>query len=189
MKFIETSINGVILIKPKIFPDDRGYFLEVYDKILFNKNGISNDFGIKDNESFSKYGTIRGLHFQTNDFAQAKLVRVVYGRVLDVAVDLRPNSKTFGKHVAVKLTDKNKRLLFIPRGFAHGFSVLSDFAIFNYKCDNSYNPDSESGIVYNDQSININWKIPKKNFIVSGKDAGLQTLQQYLTEQNKILVK
>jgi len=188
MIFTETSIKGVIIIKPKIFNDSRGYFFESYNEQEFAKNGIPNKF-VQDNQSFSGYGTIRGLHFQKDVFAQAKLVRVISGRVLDVAVDLRPGSKTLGQHIAVKLTDKNKRMLFIPRGFAHGFSVLSETAEFAYKCDNFYNKESESGIIWNDSSININWKIPKGKVLISDKDAVLQTLKEFVISKNFGIIK
>lgn len=169
MAFIKTEIEDVIIFEPRVFEDDRGYFFESYNEKLFKENGIPNKF-IQDNQSYSKYGTIRALHFQKREFAQAKLVRVLKGKVLDVAVDLRPESKTFGKHVAVELSAENKKQLFIPRGFAHGFSVLSETAIFAYKCDNSYNKDSEGGLQYNDPEIGIDWKIPAGKVILSEKD-------------------
>lgn len=169
MKIIETVINDLYIIEPKVFGDERGYFLETW------RNNLLSDFNInfvpvQQNESGSVYGVVRGLHYQLNPYAQAKLVRVVVGEVLDVAVDLRKNSPTFGKHFSVLLSDKNKKLFFIPRGFAHGFSVLSDFAVFSYMCDNYYYPDAERGIAFNDEKLSIDWKIPKNKMIVSQKD-------------------
>ena len=169
MNFIKTEIAGVIIIEPKIFTDTRGYFFESYNESEFIKNGIPNRF-VQDNQSKSSYGVIRGLHCQLGEHAQAKLVRVLHGTVLDVAVDIRKNSPTFGRHVAVELSDKNMRQLFIPRGFLHGFSVLSDTAIFAYKCDNFYHPESEFGIRYDDPEIGIDWRIPADKVITSDKD-------------------
>ena len=169
MNFIKTEIDGVIIVEPKIFEDSRGYFFESYNEDEFIKNGITNKF-VQDNQSKSSYGVIRGLHYQLGKHAQAKLVRVLQGKVLDVAVDIRKNSKTFGKHVAVELSAENQRQLFIPRGFLHGFSVLSDTAVFAYKCDNFYHKESEFGIRYDDPEIAINWKIPAESVITSEKD-------------------
>ena len=169
MNFIKTELDGVIIVEPRIFADARGYFFESYNADEFKKNGIPNVF-VQDNQSKSSYGVIRGLHMQRGAFAQAKLVRVLHGTVLDVAVDVRPNSRTFGRHVAVELSAENQRQLFIPRGFLHGFSVLSDTAIFAYKCDNLYNPASEFGILYDDSDINIDWRIPADRVLVSDKD-------------------
>lgn len=188
MEFYKTSIDGVIVIKPKIFEDSRGYFFESYNEQEFIKNGIPNKF-VQDNQSFSGYGTIRGLHFQKYEHAQAKLVRVINGRVLDVAVDLRPGSKTFGQYVSIELDNINKKMLFIPRGFAHGFSVLSETAEFSYKCDNFYNKESESGIIWNDTVIKVDWKIPRSKVIISEKDAKLQTLNQFVISKQKNFVK
>ena len=169
MKFTRTELDGVIIVEPRIFEDSRGYFFESYNESEFIKNGIRNRF-IQDNQSKSSYGVVRGLHCQQAPYAQAKLVRVLQGNVLDVAVDIRPTSPTFGKYVAVELSDENKKQLFIPRGFLHGFSVLSETAIFAYKCDNLYNKQSEMGIRYDDPDINIDWRIPADKIITSEKD-------------------
>ena len=169
MKIINTAIEGVYIIEPQVFEDNRGYFFESYNKQKMDEAGLKYDF-IQDNQSMSKYGTIRGIHFQMGDFAQAKLVRVLEGTVLDVAVDLRKGSKTFGKHVAVELSAENKRQLMIPRGFGHGFSVLSETAVFTYKCDNVYNKASEGGIRFDDPDINIDWKVRPEDAILSDKD-------------------
>lgn len=169
MNFIKTDIEGVIIVEPRIFKDERGYFFESYNQAEFIKNGIKNKF-VQDNQSKSSYGVIRGLHCQLGKHAQAKLVRVLQGKVLDVAVDIRPGSPTFGKHVAVELSADNQRQLFIPRGFLHGFSVLSDTAIFAYKCDNLYCKESEFGIRYDDPEIGIDWKVPADKVITSEKD-------------------
>jgi len=167
--FIKTEIEGVYIIEPKIFKDSRGYFFESYNEAEFIKNGITNRF-IQDNQSKSSYGVIRGLHCQLGEHSQAKLVRVLQGRVLDVAVDIRKNSATFGKHVAVELSDENQRQLFIPRDFLHGFSVLSDTAIFAYKVDNLYCKESEFGIRYDDPEIGIDWRVPQDKILTSEKD-------------------
>ena len=169
MNFIKTEIDGVFIIEPKIFKDNRGYFFESYNEAEFIKNGITNRF-VQDNQSMSTYGVVRGLHCQLGDKSQAKLVRVLQGKVLDVAVDTRPNSPTFGKHVAVELSDENQRQLFIPRGFLHGFSVLSETAVFAYKCDNLYCKEAEFGIRYDDPEVGVNWCIPPEKIIVSDKD-------------------
>ena len=169
MNFIKTELDGVVIVEPRVFEDERGYFFESYNEAEFIKNGIPNKF-VQDNQSKSSYGVVRGLHCQLGEFAQAKLVRVLHGRVLDVAVDIRKNSPTFGKYVAVELSDENKRQLFIPRGFLHGFSVLSDTAVFAYKCDNLYAPHAEFGIRFDDQDIGIDWKIPADKIITSAKD-------------------
>ena len=169
MNFIKTELDGVVIVEPRVFEDERGYFFESYNEAEFIKNGIPNKF-VQDNQSKSSYGVVRGLHCQLGEFAQAKLVRVLHGRVLDVAVDIRKNSPTFGKYVAVELSDENKRQLFIPRGFLHGFSVLSDTAVFAYKCDNSYAPHAEFGIRFDDPDIGIDWKIPADKIITSAKD-------------------
>lgn len=176
MNFIKTDIDGVIIVEPKIFQDSRGYFFESYNESEFIQNGITTKF-VQDNQSESVYGVIRGLHCQTGKYAQAKLVRVLSGKVLDVAVDIRPNSKTFGRYVAVELSDENKRQLFIPRGFLHGFSVLSEKAVFAYKCDNFYCKSSELGIRYDDETIGVDWRIPKDKIIVSEKDCLSGTLK------------
>ena len=169
MNFIKTDIDGVFIIEPKVFEDARGYFFESYNEAEFIKNGITNRF-VQDNQSKSSYGVIRGLHCQLGEHSQAKLVRVLKGRVLDVAVDIRRGSPTFGTHVAVELSDENNRQLFIPRHFLHGFSVLSDEAVFAYKCDNFYCKESEFGIRYDDPEIGIDWKIPAEKVITSEKD-------------------
>ena len=169
MNFIKTELDGVVIVEPRVFEDERGYFFESYNEAEFIKNGIPNKF-VQDNQSKSSYGVVRGLHCQLGEFAQAKLVRVLHGRVLDVAVDIRKNSPTFGKYVAVELSDDNKRQLFIPRGFLHGFSVLSDTAVFAYKCDNLYAPHAEFGIRFDDPDIGIDWKIPADKIITSAKD-------------------
>ena len=169
MKIINTAIEGVYIIEPQVFEDNRGYFFESYNKQKMDEAGLKYDF-IQDNQSMSKYGTIRGIHFQKGDFAQAKLVRVLEGTVLDVAVDLRKGSKTFGKHVAVELSAENKRQLMIPRGFGHGFSVLSETAVFTYKCDNVYNKASEGGIRFDDPIIGIDWGEAVREELLSQKD-------------------
>lgn len=169
MNFIKTDIEGVIIVEPRVFEDNRGYFFESYNEAEFVKNGIPNHF-VQDNQSKSSYGVIRGLHCQLGEHAQAKLVRVLKGKVLDVAVDARKDSPTFGKYVAVELSEENKRQLFIPRGFLHGFSVLSEEAIFAYKCDNLYCKEAEFGIRYDDEDIGVDWKIPADKIIISEKD-------------------
>lgn len=170
MGVIKTEIEGVLIIEPKIFGDERGYFYESYNKECFAaETGLDIDF-VQDNQSKSCYGVLRGLHFQKPPHAQSKLVRVVKGAVLDVAVDIRRGSPTFGKHVAVELTEENHRQFFIPRGFAHGFAVLSDEAIFQYKCDNLYAPDSEGSIIWNDPDLAIDWRVPADKIILSEKD-------------------
>ena len=167
--FIKTKIDGVYIVEPKVFKDARGYFFESYNEAEFVKNGITNRF-VQDNQSKSSYGVIRGLHCQLGRHSQAKLVRVLHGAVLDVAVDIRRNSPTFGKHVAVELSDENMRQLFIPRDFLHGFSVLSDTAVFAYKVDNLYNKESEFGIRYDDPEIGIDWRVPADKVLTSEKD-------------------
>lgn len=170
MIITETKLQGCFILEPKVFNDKRGYFLESYNKLMFDKLiGATIDF-VQDNESFSSKGVLRGLHYQTGRHAQAKLVRVIKGKVLDVAVDIRKDSPTFGQHVAVELSEENKKQLFVPRGFAHGFIVLSDTTLFSYKCDNFYNKASEAGIIYNDSTLNIDWVLPDIDFIVSEKD-------------------
>lgn len=169
MKVFKTEIDGVFIIEPAVFEDERGYFFESYNKENLKAQGIDYDF-IQDNQSKSRYGTIRGIHFQKGEYAQAKLVRVLEGTVLDVAVDLRRGSPTFGKHVAVELSAENRRQLMIPRGFGHGFSVLSETAVFAYKCDNVYNKASEGGLRYDDPALGIDWKIDPSKAILSEKD-------------------
>lgn len=170
MKVIHTDIPGLKIIEPKVFGDNRGYFLESFSEKVFKEQVADVDF-VQDNESKSCYGVLRGLHFQKPPYAQAKLVRVVKGRVLDVAVDIRKGSPTFGKYAAVELTEDNHRQLFIPRGFAHGFAVLSDEAIFQYKCDNYYAPQCEGALAWDDPDLGIDWILPADKVILSAKDA------------------
>ena len=169
MNIIETNIEGVIIIEPRLFEDERGYFFESFNQKEFQEKVCKTTF-IQDNESKSSYGVIRGLHFQKPPFAQSKLVRVVKGSVLDVAVDIRKGSPTFGQHVAVELTEDNHRQFFIPRGFAHGFSVLSKEVIFQYKCDNFYAPQSEGAIAWDDPDLGIDWQISIDEILLSEKD-------------------
>ena len=169
MKVIETDIEGVVIIEPKVFSDERGYFFESFSQKEFEEKVCKTTF-VQDNESKSTYGVLRGLHFQKMPFAQAKLVRVVKGRVLDIAVDIRIGSPTFGKHISTELSEENRLQFFVPRGFAHGFVVLSDEAVFQYKCDNYYAPQSEGGILWNDPTLNIDWKITMEDIILSEKD-------------------
>lgn len=169
MSFSETDIPGLLIFEPKIFGDSRGYFFESYNEKNFMQRGVSENF-VQDNESSSAYGVIRGLHYQAPPYEQAKLMRVIEGRILDVVVDIRKGSPTYGKTYAVELSGENKKQLFIPVGFAHGFSVLSEKAVVLYKCNNFYNKESESGIRYDDPQLNIDWKIPDGKAIVSDKD-------------------
>lgn len=170
MELIKTDIEGVLIIKPRIFQDNRGYFFESFNRKEFeNLTGMDVEF-VQDNESKSSYGVIRGLHYQKMPYTQSKLVRCVRGRVLDVALDIRKGSPTYGKHVAVELSEENHLQFFIPKGFAHGFSVLSPEAVFQYKCDNYYNHLSEGGISIADDSLGIDWKIPVSDAILSDKD-------------------
>ena len=169
MKVSKTAIDGVFIIEPQVFEDARGYFFESWNKVKLKEQGIDYDF-IQDNQSKSCFGTIRGIHFQKGEFAQAKLVRVLEGTVLDVAVDLRPGSSTFGRHVAVELSAENKKQLMIPRGFGHGFSVLTPSAVFAYKCDNVYCKKAEGGLLYNDPVLGIDWKIDTDKAVLSEKD-------------------
>ncbi len=180
MNFIKTAIDGVYIIEPKVFADNRGYFFESYSKQTFAKEGLNYDF-VQDNQSKSSYGTIRGLHFQKGEHAQAKLVRVLAGKVLDVAVDLRSSSSTYGKYVAVELTAENNRQLLIPRGFAHGFAVLSQQAIFAYKCDNFYCKDAEGGIKFDDPDLNIDWQIDLTQVNLSEKDKCYPSFKEFKT--------
>ena len=172
MKFFRTEIPDLVIIEPQIWEDERGYFFESFRQDLFEKEIGKINF-VQENESFSTYGTLRGLHFQHPPFAQSKLVRVVYGRVLDVAVDIRKGSPTFGKYISVELSSENKKQFFIPRGFAHGFLTLSEKAIFQYKVDNYYNKEAECGIVWNDEELEIDWKIKLNSLILSPKDQAL----------------
>lgn len=180
MNYIETKLKGCFIIEPQVFYDERGYFFECFNQNKFNDLLGKPVTFVQDNESFSSKGVLRGLHYQIGEFAQAKLVRVVNGTVLDVAVDLRKDSKTFGQHITVELSGENKRQLFVPRGFAHGFIVLSETVILSYKCDNFYNKESEGGIIFNDPSLNINWKLPESDFIISKKDLVLPKLENAL---------
>jgi dTDP-4-dehydrorhamnose 3,5-epimerase len=175
MEFIEQDIKDVWVIQPVVYNDNRGYFFEAFKKDIFEKHIGKIDF-IQDNESKSSYGVLRGLHFQKGNYSQAKLVRVIKGKVLDVAVDIRKDSPTFGKYISVILSEENKKQFFIPRGFAHGFAVLSEEAIFTYKVDNIYMPQAEAGIIYNDPQININWEININDIILSEKDKSLPLL-------------
>lgn len=169
MNIIKTSVEGIVIIEPRLFKDERGYFFESFNQKDFEEKVCRTTF-VQDNESKSSYGVIRGLHFQKPPFEQAKLVRVVKGAVLDVAVDIRKNSPTFGQHVAVELTEENHRQFFIPKGFAHGFSVLSKEVVFQYKCDEFYHPEAEGGIAWNDPNLGIDWKIPENKIVLSKKD-------------------
>ena len=177
MTALETKLQGCFILEPKIFEDQRGYFFESFNQNQFNSLTNTNTRFVQDNESFSTKGVLRGLHYQTGAHAQAKLVRVIKGRVLDVAVDLGAGSPTFCEYVAIELAETNKKQLFIPRGFAHGFVVLSETAIFSYKCDNFYNKASEGGIIYNDARLNIDWQLAESSLIVSEKDLVLPTLE------------
>lgn len=176
MTYSKTEIEGVFIIEPQVFKDQRGYFFEAWKKSEFEENVGKVEF-VQDNESRSSYGVLRGLHYQKGEFSQAKLVRVIKGRVLDVAVDIRKSSPTFGKYVAVELSEENKRQFFIPRGFAHGFLVLSDDAIFTYKVDNVYAPQAEASIRWNDEDINIEWPIDPQDVVTSAKDLNALSLR------------
>ena len=176
MEYRKTEIDGVYILEPRVFNDARGYFFEAWKKEEFEEHVGKVDF-IQDNESKSSYGVLRGLHYQKGNYSQAKLVRVIKGKVLDVAVDIRKSSPTFGKHVMVELSDENKRQFFIPRGFAHGFLVLSDEAVFTYKVDNIYVPQHEASIRWNDEDINIQWPIDVKDIVTSEKDLKASSLK------------
>lgn len=181
MRIEETALAGCFLVHDQFFGDERGYFFESFNRKTFlAQTGLDVEF-VQDNQSQSQRGVLRGLHFQTGDHAQAKLVRVLEGSVLDVAVDLRPGSKTFGQHLAVTLSQDSHTQFFVPRGFAHGFVVLSERATFFYKCDNYYHKPSEGGIIYNDPQLNIDWGMPSNEFILSDKDKVLPTLAAYLS--------
>ena len=177
MNIIKTEIEGLLIIEPRIFTDSRGYFFESFNQREFEQH-IAVNF-VQDNESKSSYGVVRGLHFQKGVHAQSKLVRVVVGKVLDVALDLRVSSKTFGKYFAFELSEENHRQLYIPKGFAHGFSVLSEEVIFQYKCDNYYCPESEGAIAWDDPDLGIDWKIPSDRIILSEKDRNHPRLKDY----------
>ena len=178
MEVIQTNIEGVVIIEPRLFKDDRGYFFESYSERDFNRQ-VGEIHFVQDNESKSSYGVMRGLHFQRPPFTQSKLVRCVKGAVLDVAVDIRKGSPTYGQHVAVELTEDNHRQFFIPRGFAHGFAVLSPEAIFQYKCDNFYHPEADGGISILDTSLGIDWRIPTDHAILSEKDTKHPLLKDF----------
>ncbi len=189
MPFMQTPISNLLVFEPKIHEDSRGYFFESFNLQTFRAEGIDINF-VQDNQSSSKYGVIRGLHYQLNPSAQVKLIRVLSGRILDVVVDIRKGSPTFGKSFSVELTAENKKQLFVPAGLAHGFSVLSEEAEVLYKCDSFYNKDSEAGILYNDPSLNIDWKIPAEKEIVSEKDKGLPLFAEcrnnFIWNENKV---
>lgn len=177
MLFETCAIPGLVIVTPKLFQDSRGYFFESYNRKPFVENGIAADF-VQDNQSRSTYGVIRGLHYQRNPFAQAKLVRVLQGTILDVAVDIREGSPTFGQHFSIELSDENCKQLYLPAGFAHGFSVLSETAVVSYKCDQYYNKESEGGIRFDDPALGIDWRVPTANTIVSDKDLLLPVLSE-----------
>ena len=172
MPFVQTDIEGLLIFEPKVFEDSRGYFFEAYNEKVFSEAGIGIKF-VQDNQSKSSYGVIRGLHYQQNPYAQAKLVRVLEGKILDVAVDIRKGSPTFGQHFSIELSAENKKQLFLPAGFAHGFSVLSETAVVMYKCNEFYNKESEGGIRFDDVDLNIDWQMPAGKEIVSEKDVQL----------------
>lgn len=179
MRVKETKLEGCFVIEPQVFCDERGSFFESFNQKKFEeKTGLKVNF-VQDNQSISQRGVIRGLHLQKGEFAQAKLVRVIKGRVLDVAVDLRKESPTFGKHFSIELTGENNKQLFIPKGFAHGFSVLEDPTIFAYKCDNYYNKESEGGVIYNDKDLNIDWKLNEEEIVLAEKDEKLKAFKEF----------
>lgn len=175
MPFYQTDIEGLLVFEPKVFEDNRGYFFESFNEKIFQQQGIHCHW-VQDNQSSSTYGVIRGLHYQLNPHAQTKLVRVLEGAILDVVVDIRKNSSTYGKSFSIELSSSNNKQVFIPPGFAHGFSVLSEKAVVLYKCDNFYNKESEAGIVFNDPALNIDWEIPDGKEIISEKDKQLPSL-------------
>ncbi|TKW61202.1 MAG: dTDP-4-dehydrorhamnose 3,5-epimerase [Blastochloris viridis] len=177
MKVTPTKLEGVLILEPTVFGDERGYFMETYNQRVFAEAGIHAVF-VQDNQSLSRKGILRGLHFQTGEHAQAKLVRALSGRVLDVTVDLRPGSPTYGQHVAVELSEENRKQMYIPRGFAHGFIVLSDEAVFSYKCDNFYNKAAEGGVRYNDPALGIDWQLPAEMIQVNERDATFPLLAE-----------
>lgn len=178
MTFLETKLKGCFIIEPTIFQDERGYFMESYNEEKFSQAVGQNVHFVQDNQSFSTKGVLRGLHYQCGEHAQAKLVRVLQGQVLDVAVDIRPDSVTYGQYETVILSAENQKQFFVPKGFAHGFLVLSETATFFYKCDNFYNAASEGGIIYNDTDLAINWMTPFKDLNISSKDLELPTLEK-----------
>ncbi len=177
MQVLQTKIPGLLIIEPNVFADHRGYFFESYSQQKYNELGIKNEF-VQDNVSSSVRGVVRGLHYQLGPYSQAKLIQVLKGKVLDVAVDLRQGSPTFGQHLSIEISEENHRQFFVPRGFAHGFSVLSDEVLFSYKCDNFYNKEAERGINYNDSSLNIDWQIAENEIIVSPKDQVFPSLEE-----------
>ena len=183
MEIIKTDFEGLVVVKPVVFTDNRGYFYETYNVNKYKYLGITNNF-VQDNESKSNFGTIRGLHSQIGEFAQAKLVRAQQGKVLDVVVDIRKDSKTFGKYFSIELSDENKLQLMIPRGFLHGISVLSETAIFCYKCDNFYNKESERAVLWSDEDLNIDWKIDKNKAIISEKDKNNMTFREFINNMD-----
>lgn len=180
MPYFSTDLKDLYVIEPKVFMDARGYFFESFNNKDFQVGVLQETIFVQDNQSKSSYGTLRGLHFQNGNSAQAKLVRVLSGSVLDVVVDLRPGSPTFKKSYSIELSAENKKQLFVPRGFAHGFVVLSETAEFFYKCDNYYNPQDEGGLLYSDPDLNINWKVPHDQLILSDKDKKNPTVKEYL---------
>ncbi len=188
MEVIKTEIDGVVIIEPRIFKDDRGYFYESFSQREFEEKVCRTTF-VQDNQSKSSYGVVRGLHFQKPPYSQSKLVRCIKGVVLDVAVDIRKGSPTFGKYVAVELTEDNHRQFFVPRGFAHGFAVLSEEAVFQYKCDNFYNKESEGSVAWNDPQLGIDWRIPAEKVLLSEKDKLSKTVADadYLFDYNEKL--
>ena len=188
MEVIKTEIEGVVIIEPRIFNDERGYFYESFSQREFEEKVCRTTF-VQDNQSKSSYGVLRGLHFQKPPYSQSKLVRCIKGAVLDVAVDIRKGSPTFGKHVAVELSEENHRQLFIPRGFAHGFAVLTPEAVFQYKCDNYYNKESEGAIAWNDPELAIDWRIPADKVLLSEKDRNSRSIADadYLFDYNEKL--
>ncbi len=188
MEVIKTEIDGVVIIEPRIFKDERGYFYESFSQREFEEKVCRTTF-VQDNQSKSSYGVLRGLHFQKPPYCQSKLVRCIKGAVLDVAVDIRKGSPTFGKYVAVELTGENHRQFFVPRGFAHGFAVLSDEAVFQYKCDNFYNKESEGSVAWNDPQLDIDWRIPFDKVLLSEKDKLSKNINEadYLFDYNEKL--
>lgn len=175
MRVTKTDIEGVLIIEPEVFGDSRGYFMESFSQRAFDREVAPIRF-VQDNRSYSRYGVVRGLHYQREPYAQSKLVSCVVGKVLDVVVDIREGSPTYGKYVAVELSAENHRQLFIPKGFAHGFAVLSDEALFEYKCDEFYHPEAECGIAWDDPNIGIEWRLPKEDIILSKKDSEYKNL-------------
>lgn len=186
MKYIETKLSGCFILEPAVFEDERGYFFESYNENKLAAILGHNPHFVQDNQSQSQYGVIRGLHMQADGHAQAKLVRVLEGKVLDVAVDVRPDSPTYGQHVAVELSAENKRQLFVPRGFLHGFSVLSEHAVFSYKCDNNYNKESEDGVYPLDPQLAIDWQVSVGQMILSQKDKEAQSFVEFSKKKLKL---